>query len=45
MDVQYRVDSQASPSAAVSEMVPEWGRRLLDDAAVPLPPPAGPSNR
>ena len=45
VDVQYKADSLANPSAAVSEMVPEWGRRLLDDAAVPLPPPASPSNR
>ena len=45
VEVQYRVDSQAVSSACVSEVVPEWGKRLLDEVAVPLPPSEAPASR
>lgn len=38
LDLQYQVDSQAVPAAGVSEVVSEWSSRVLNDAALPLPP-------
>ncbi len=45
VEVQYNAVDQASPAASVSEVVPEWGKRLLDEAAVPLPPRGPPVQR
>ena len=45
VEVQYKVGDQSSPAASVSEVVPEWGKRLLDETAVPLPPRGPPVQR
>ncbi len=45
VEVQYKVGDQSLPAASVSEVVPEWGKRLLDEAAVPLPPRGPPVER
>jgi len=45
VEVQYKVGDQSLPAASVSEVVPEWGKRLLDEAAVPLPPRGPPVQR
>ena len=33
-----QVDCGAVPAAGMTEVVSEWNQRLLNDAAVPLPP-------
>ena len=43
--VRYRLDGQAASLASVCEVVPEWGKRLLDEAPVPLPPNGPPTPR
>ena len=45
VEVQYKVGDQFLPAASVSEVVPEWGKRLLDEAPVPLPPRGPPVQR
>ncbi|KAA6429143.1 MAG: peroxiredoxin 6 [Trebouxia sp. A1-2] len=45
VEVQYKVGDQSLPAASVSEVVPEWGKRLLDETSVPLPPRGPPVQR